>query len=128
MGKGDRGAGGEPPLELLLSGRAVEARVYLLALIPEAALGPDLGRGPPEDDRAEPGDVRPLERGEEEAEGLPSAGRAAVDGDVGIGAEEVGLRPGLRADAEPVPEALPGIVRVEVAEEATCQRCDGALG
>ena len=103
-------------------------RVHLLALIPEAALGAHLGRGPPEDDRAEPGDVRPLERGEEEAKGLTAPGRSAVDSDVGVGAEEVGLRSGLRPEPEPVSEGFPCIHGVEVAEEATCQRCDGALG
>jgi len=97
MGKGDRGAGGEPPFELLLSGRAVEARVYLLALIPEAALGRTCvvvrrKMTAPNPGRATTGAGRGGGRR------LTAPGSSAVDGDVGIGAEEVSLRPGLRPE------------------------------
>ena len=117
VGERDAGAGGEPPFELLFSGGGLERRIDLGTVVPEAALGPDLCGGPAEDDRAEPGDVRPLERGEEEAERLSAPGRAAVYRDVGVGAEEVGLRSGLRPEPEPVPERFPRIHGVEVAEE-----------
>ncbi len=117
VGERDGGAGREPPLELLFSWCGAKRGVDLGTVVPEAAFGPYLHGGPAEDDGAEPGDVRPLERGEEEAERLSASGRAAVDRNVGIGAEEVGLWAGLRAEAEPTPEGLPGILGVEVAEE-----------
>jgi len=63
VGERDAGTGGEPPFELLFSGGGLERRIDLGTVVPEAALGPDLHSVLRKDDGAEPGDVRPLERG-----------------------------------------------------------------
>ncbi|MNL24678.1 hypothetical protein D3C87_1461230 [compost metagenome] len=93
-------APGKLPLERrTLDGACAEGGVDFVRLLPQAALLGDLRVGAPKHDAAEAGDVLVLGGLGQDGPALTAAGRPAVDGDIGLGVPECGLRAFLGNDA-----------------------------
>jgi hypothetical protein len=76
---------------------AAKPRIEVSTLIPQPAGVGNLRRGAPEENCAEVRDPADMaQRLQDQTDRLPTAGRAAVDADVGASAQEIGLRSSLR--------------------------------